>query len=92
MIEILVAMAAGITVGYLLRSKEQLFVYADKIVMVAIFLLLFVLGISVGINKVVVNNLHVIGLKALVLALSAVFGSVFLSWGLYLGFFRGEKR
>jgi len=80
MIEILVIMAAGMVIGYLLRQKQAIFAVIDRIVMGIIFLLLFVLGISVGLNETVVSSIHIIGIKAVVLTLGAVAGSVFCCW------------
>ena len=80
MIEILVIMAAGMVIGYLLRQKQAVFAVIDRIVMGIIFLLLFVLGISVGLNETVVSSIHIIGIKAVVLTLGAVMGSVSCCW------------
>ncbi|WP_300673379.1 LysO family transporter [Desulfoluna sp.] len=86
MIEILVIMAAGMMIGYLLRQKKALFAALDRVVMAVIFLLLFVLGISVGLNETVVGNIHMIGVKAVVLTFGAVAGSILccrFAWGLF---------
>lgn len=86
MVEILVIMAVGMVIGYLLRQKQAVFAVIDRIVMAVIFLLLFVLGISVGLNETVVGSIHLIGIKALVLTLGAVAGSV-LCCGIAYRFF-----
>ncbi len=86
MVEILVIMAVGMLIGYLLSEKKALFAVIDRIVMAVIFLLLFVLGISVGLNETVVESFHIIGVKALVLTAGAVAGSVLccgLAWRLF---------
>lgn len=86
MVEILVIMAVGMVIGYLLRHKKALFAVMDKIVMAVIFLLLFVLGITVGLNETVVSSIHIIGVKAFLLTAGAVAGSVFccaLVWRLF---------
>ena len=76
MIEIIIIMVTGIIIGYLLREKRAIFTIIDRIVMAVIFLLLFVLGISVGLNETVVGTIHIIGIKALILTLGAVAGSI----------------
>lgn len=86
MVEILVIMAAGMLIGYLLRQKRALFAVIDRIVMAVIFLLLFVLGISVGLNETVVGSIHIIGIKAVILTIGAVAGSIgccWLAWRLF---------
>ncbi len=86
MVEILVIMAVGMLIGYLLRKRKALFAVIDRMVMAVIFLLLFVLGISVGLNETVVESIHIIGVKAVVLTAGAVGGSVLccrLAWRLF---------
>ncbi|NIS69816.1 MAG: LysO family transporter, partial [Proteobacteria bacterium] len=54
----------------------------------AIYMLLFFLGMSIGINEKVMNHIFTFGLKSLVLSLGAILGSVLFSYGVYLAFFR----
>ncbi|WP_455968731.1 LysO family transporter, partial [Butyricimonas virosa] len=55
------------------------------------FLLLFLLGITVGANGDVMNNLDSIGLEALLITLAAIAGSVLCAWGVYRFFFMSTK-
>ena len=66
----------GIVLGRLLRSRQQVIKAADRFTMWAVFLLLFVLGVSVGVNQQVLANIGSLGLKAGVLSLGAVVGSI----------------
>jgi len=45
----------------------------------AIYLLLFMLGISVGTNKEVIDNLGKIGYEAVAIAIASISGSVLLA-------------
>ena len=67
-------MFAGIAAGYLLRKID--------------LLLLFLLGISVGANKDIVDNLVTLGGQAFLLALAGTVGSVLAGWGVYCLFFK----
>jgi len=91
MFTVLTIMSAGIILGYLVRNKIRLIKYFDHSINIAIYLLLFLLGISVGANKTIMNNLGSLGLKALLLALGAVAGSVGLSYLTYKMFFAAKK-
>ncbi len=91
MFTVLAIMSAGIILGYLVRNKIRLIKYIDHSINIAIYLLLFLLGISVGANKTIMNNLGSLGLKALLLALGAVAGSVGLSYLTYKMFFAAKK-
>lgn len=85
MFKIVGVMLAGVLTGYFLRKKSLGFV--SKLIMVAIWILLFLLGIAVGNNDEILNNLDTIGLQALVLSIGAVGGSVVLAWVVYRFFF-----
>jgi uncharacterized membrane protein YbjE (DUF340 family) len=66
-------MCAGIALGYLIRNRKRW----------AIYLLLFLLGIAIGTNEVIVKNLPTLGLKALLISMGGVLGSVLLAWLAY---------
>ena len=82
-------MVTGIILGYLFRERNLKIVY--KLINYAIFLLLFLLGITVGANGDIMNNLATIGYDALLITLAAVAGSVLCSWGIYRFFFVPSK-
>lgn len=60
-------MLTGITVGYLFRNIAFL-QKTEKTISITIFLLLFLLGISVGSNELIINNLAAFGWQAAILA------------------------
>lgn len=76
-------MALGVAAGFFLRKKPKITKLADKLTMWAIYLLLFLLGVAIGTNEVIVKNLPSLGLKALFIALGGVAGSVLLAWLVY---------
>lgn len=84
-------MFGGIAVGYLLRRVEWL-QKIGKPISYTILLLLFLLGISVGANDAIVNNLATLGGQAFVLALAGTTGSVLAAWGVYHFFFKERRR
>lgn len=86
-------MFGGIAVGYLLR-RVALLQKIGKPISYTILLLLFLLGISVGSNEAIMNNLTRLGGQALLLAVAGTVGSVLAAWGVYYFFFqeRGDRR
>ena len=74
-------MLSGVLFGYLIRDKKIQFTH--KIITVLVWLLLLLLGIEVGANKEIINNLHTIGLEAIYITIGAVGGSVLASWALW---------
>ena len=90
MIEIILIMAAGIAVGYAIRVKRLVKV-VDRLTMYSICLLLFLLGVAIGVNELIVKNMHILGLRAFVLSLGGVMGSVFLSWIAYNLWFKPKS-
>ena len=84
-------MFAGIAAGYLLREVELL-QKIGKPISYTILLLLFLLGISVGANKEIVDNLATLGGQAFLLALAGTVGSMLAGWGVYHLFFKERSR
>ncbi len=81
--EVVIYFIVGIAVGFLLRNVNGVVAFTDNFIGVLIYIFLFLLGISVGSNEEVVANFGSIGIKALVLTLGAVIGSVVLSKFIY---------
>jgi len=88
MVVILVVLTAGIILGFLMRNHERLIRTADRIMNGTIYLLLFLLGLSVGVNETIISNIHTIGVRALVLTVGAIVGSVIVSYIVSRLFFR----
>lgn len=78
-------MVSGILLGYIFRQKNLKIV--QHLITYAIFALLFLLGISVGTNRDIMDNLGTIGVDALVITIGAVGGSVLCAWGIYKYYF-----
>ena len=85
MIIVISLMVCGIILGYAFKERNLKFV--QKLINYAIFLL----GITVGANEDVMNNLDSIGLEALLITLAAIAGSVLCAWGVYRFFFMSTK-
>lgn len=93
MITILLIMSAGIFFGFFIRERQRLIFIIEKTTGFSIYILLFLLGISVGTNDKVISGFDRIGLNAIVIALSSVSGSILLSSILYkLAFSRKDNR
>ncbi len=84
-------MSIGIGAGALLRSRKRLFIFVDRITVYAIWLLLFLLGLSIGTNDVIVKNIGTLGLQAIVTAVVSIGLSVLLSYFLYHYLFTHEE-
>ncbi len=91
MYTVIIIMTLGMIIGFSLRSfdgiKINISKFINPIITWSIFLLLFFLGVSVGINEIIIKNLDIIGLKALFLTVGAVSGSVLVSFVTYKIFF-----
>lgn len=82
-------MFLGILLGYIFRGIDKL-QRISKLISYTIYLMLFLLGISVGANKEVVNNLPTLGVQALILASAGVIGSAIFAWLIYKFIFKGR--
>ncbi len=87
MTEILIIMLIGIFTGFLFKKKRSLINAADKLAGFSIYLLLFLLGLSIGNNEIIINNFARIGFTSIVLTISGITGSIFFSYLTYKFFF-----
>ncbi len=87
----LLSLIAGTTAGLVFRKSGWLSKTADIISSWIIYLLLFIMGLRVGTNSEIMDHFDSIGLQALIIALFAIAGSVFLSKITFELFFRHEK-
>lgn len=87
MFVVVTIMLLGIGAGWLLRNRG-IAPAVGRLVMAAIFLLLFLLGVSVGTNRQIMDNLSTLGVEALLIGGAATLGSVLCAWGVWRFFFR----
>jgi len=92
MTEILIIMLSGMVLGFILREKRQIIILFDRLASLSIYLLLFLLGLSIGGNEFIINQFGQIGMNAVALALSGISGSVILSYFAYKFFKRDEQK
>jgi uncharacterized membrane protein YbjE (DUF340 family) len=89
---LVLSLAAGMAVGFILRRRPRVIAGADRLSMWAVFALLFLLGLTTGLDEEIVGNLPKLGIQALVLTIGAVGGSLALGWVLYVWLFRGAEH
>lgn len=88
---ILGLLLAGALIGYLFNKKKNFNSRSEKITGFIIYILLFLMGINVGLKKEIVENFAQIGFQSLWITLFAILGSVILSALLYHLFFKNAK-
>ena len=81
MFGVMIVMLSGVLIGYILRNIRAIYI---------IFLLLFVMGLSVGSNPQVIQGLGTLGLLGIAISVVSIAGSVFLSWIVYRHLFKKE--
>lgn len=84
-------MTVGVILGFLLQNQSKLLKLIDPAINISIYMLLFLLGISVGINETIINNLGTLGVTALLLMFGGVTGSIILSYFVYRVFFKTNE-
>src|SRR5690554_2567983 len=75
---VLAFFVGGLAAGRALRGKLQVKTWSERIMSIAVFILLFFLGVRVGRNTELLQRLPLLGGRALVLALGALLGTVVL--------------
>ena len=80
MFSIISTMFLGIGIGYVLRNWTIL-QKTEKTISLTIFLLLFILGVSIGSNSLIVNNLGISGVLGSLIAARLVLQLFFKKGG-----------
>ncbi len=91
MITVLLVMLAGIAIGFVINRFPKAIRANDKLISWSIYLLLLLLGISVGLNQTIIQNLDKIGIQAAIITLGAITGSVLMLWLIYRLYFQTEQ-
>lgn len=89
MLTVIAILFGGILCGYLLRKLKPL-ERIGKPIFVAVLVLLFLMGLAVGGNPSIVDNLSRLGGQALILAVAGTLGSVLGAFAVYRLFFRKD--
>lgn len=84
----IVGFGVGLGVRRWLKSTKPI----DKLVTIAIWMLLFILGASVGTNRLIMENLPTLGIWALIIAVGAIAGSIAVVAIIQHYFFNLNKR
>lgn len=88
MTKVLIIMMAGAFTGYLLRNSKRIIQINERLIMLAVFGLLFLMGVTIGSNSNIVERLPELGFTALSVAIAGIVGSVALGSLLYYFVFR----
>jgi len=75
---IVMSLLIGVLIAYKGLLPENLYSFTDKLTLVGLFLLLFTMGVKIGINSELVSNLNALGFKAMMLSLGSISGSIIL--------------
>ena len=84
---ILGLMLVGIVTGYFLEKFPALVKTNEKLLNLAIYCLLLLLGLAVGSNGKIISNIYSLGFQALIITLGAITGSILACWLIYKTFF-----
>ncbi len=90
MLTIIAIVVIGMLCGFLFRKKRALIKAVNVLMNAAIYILLLLLGISVGSNPLIMQHIGSIGAKALEIAFAAVTGSIVVGYLFHHFAFRGK--
>ncbi len=76
MLTIISIFIAGIALGFAMRGRHRLLRLGARLADMALYALLFILGLSLGVDDKLMADLPHLGLNGLILALSALGASI----------------
>lgn len=80
-------MACGVLIGYFLRHQTKIH-KISSLIHVVVCLLLFLLGLSIGLNRLIIDNLSYFCGQAAVISSLSILGSMLASLAVYHLFFK----
>ncbi len=92
MITIIIVLSAGVLTGFLLIGRPVWHRYNNKLLNLAIYGMLFLLGISVGTNKELIGNLGKIGYESVAISIASIAGSVLFSTFVFRFLFKQNAK
>ena len=76
---IFILIIGGIS-GYFLRNINHFNFYSERTTTAFIYILLFFMGLSVGVNPEIISNLGDLGLSAILITFFSISGSILFSF------------
>ncbi len=92
MVQIVLIMLAGLFCGWAIRNRRNWLPAVDRLILISIYLLLALLGFSIGSDKLIVSQLGSLGAQAFILSISGISGSVILAWIAWKYWFNKPKQ
>ncbi|MCM1992251.1 LysO family transporter [Oceanirhabdus seepicola] len=89
---ILVVLLVGIIIGGSVKLSDKMKAYNSKFQFIGVVFLLFTMGVSLGLNKSILNNLKSIGIKSLVFAVLTSLFSVIMVYFTTKFILKGDKK
>jgi len=89
---ILVVLVAGIIIGASVKLSDKMKAYNSKFQFIGVVFLLFTMGVSLGLNKSILNNLKNIGIKSLVFAVLTSTFSIIMVYFTTKFILKGDKN
>ncbi len=85
---VVLMIGSGVLIGFVLRKEKRVARTTERLTTWTIWLLLFIMGVSVGANRTLLANLLETGMNAVVISLASIAGSIFAGRLLYRFLFR----
>ena len=87
MLKILISLGMGFLIGYRNILNDKMIWANSKLQLVWLLFLIFVMGMSIGMDAEILTQLPVLGAKAFIFAVATCVGSVAVVYVLYRVFF-----
>ena len=87
---VILVFVIGFLVGNIFKKKDVIFGISSKLTDISLYLLLAVLGITIGSNEKIISNIMNIGFQSLAFAVVSILGSILCIIPLYLVFKKGK--
>ncbi len=92
MFKMLLVLFIGSVLGFLLRDREKIVKISSKLLMFSLYILLLFLGISIGKDEKIMENLPILGVNSMLISIFGILGSSFFAYLFYTFFMKKDER
>jgi len=78
--KIIIFFLVGITIGFILRKNKKIINISDSLSSYTVYILVLTLGLMVGCNELIMNNLRRLGFIAFLITIASLAGTYIVAY------------
>lgn len=90
--EILLVFCLGLALGIVIKNRVKIQKAVGILIEWSVYVLLFLLGIAVGLNRTLIENMGTIGFYGILISITGIVFSIAIGGWVYIQFFKKKNE